>query len=875
MKTSGGILLILLFLGSPLKAQSDGPLRITVDADGWHFVSFDDLRDLIRIDRDSVRDLGLFEGRKRIPLLIQGNAALRPGPNDGIRFFARKGDSRYSKRRSYILKATRQPWRVVRPQLRRDPRAAREARLVVEARRREFFEARAGLGETKDTRDPWFWRSLPAPIGNPVADQECRQTFALELRTEPVRGTHAQLRIHLHGPAAATPHRIRVNLNGEKLDPKSWDGAGDHTVEYRVPAKMVYPYNTIQVRNISETPLILDPANPALGPQPNHLLVRSVEIETEALLTGPGSSKGQLLYHILRAPNSKVDAYAFRVLSASGQQVFHVSSGILSRSSMLIPRKGEQEILACVSGVAATLLPLELEPLRKTRAHLPSEGGDYLVITLPRFRRRLEPLLRHRRRQGHKIVVVEPQEIYDTFSGGNRSPEAIKSFVRKSYRNWKTKPRFLLLVGDADYDSDWFSQKEVLPAYQGISSRNGFTAADSLYGDVDGDLVPEISVGRISVRLGDELFELVQRTIDAETHSPAGEWKRRLRLVVGNPPPALAMKGWGKLGQGMARKSASRFETQVAQVGSDGPFTHPARGFPNEIIRNFNQGSLVFAYLGHADADRLAQSPVRPAPLPVFEKFNIRALDCKGRRPITLLLASDAGAFDRPNPDCLAEAFLRHPGGAVSVIAASRKTQIEADLAFAHLFHQALNSSPGLSIGEILDRVRRELRGGKGYPGQKLDATTLAAIADEALLYNLLGDPAAIPPIPLEKISIEAPADRAAGSSVSATIAGLRADAPLRLRLDRPSGEIPPWAGTEGDGGQTAVERYRAANNPLIVEESGTATPEGTARIEMRIPAWTPPGRYLLRVFQDAHAGEPPRLVAREINISGPDEKKR
>lgn len=47
------------------------------------------------------------------------------------------------------------------------------------------------------------------------------------------------------------------------------------------------------------------------------------------------------------------------------------------------------------------------------------------------------------------VLIVD---IYDEFSFGEKSPQAVKDFLSYASSNWKRKTRYALLVGDASYD---------------------------------------------------------------------------------------------------------------------------------------------------------------------------------------------------------------------------------------------------------------------------------------------------------------------------------------------------------------------------------------------------------------------------------------
>jgi hypothetical protein len=55
--------------------------------------------------------------------------------------------------------------------------------------------------------------------------------------------------------------------------------------------------------------------------------------------------------------------------------------------------------------------------------------------------------------QGLRVKVADIEDIYDEFSYGIKSPQALKDFLSYAYSNWSPPaPQYVLLVGDSTYD---------------------------------------------------------------------------------------------------------------------------------------------------------------------------------------------------------------------------------------------------------------------------------------------------------------------------------------------------------------------------------------------------------------------------------------
>ena len=65
----------------------------------------------------------------------------------------------------------------------------------------------------------------------------------------------------------------------------------------------------------------------------------------------------------------------------------------------------------------------------------------------------LQDLVALRQDQGLRVAIIDIEDIYDEFSYGIKSPQALKDFLSYAYSNWRAPaPQYVLLVGDSTYD---------------------------------------------------------------------------------------------------------------------------------------------------------------------------------------------------------------------------------------------------------------------------------------------------------------------------------------------------------------------------------------------------------------------------------------
>lgn len=157
---------------------------------------------------------------------------------------------------------------------------------------------------------------------------------------------------------------------------------------------------------------------------------------------------------------------------------------------------------------------------------------DFAILIPPEgwmegFRAPLQELADFRNAQGLITEVVDVESLYNQFSYGLVDAAAIETFCQSGVSNWTERPlRYLLLGADGslDFKHDKFtagdSQGWFIPtriAGQSFSGGEGMIVAlDAALGDVDGDDIPEVAVGRLPTGLTQEVAIVVQKTIDYE-----------------------------------------------------------------------------------------------------------------------------------------------------------------------------------------------------------------------------------------------------------------------------------------------------------------------------------------------------------------------
>jgi len=304
-------------------------------------------------------------------------------------------------------------------------------------------------------------------------------------------------------------------------------------------------------------------------------------------------------------------------------------------------------------------------------APLFSESGrstHVIVVHPPMFRASLQPWIEHRSAQGYTIHLLE------TYSetGENEILHAIRELAAES------PLRAILLVGDA------YSPKakiETIPSPL-VRARVGIEqdiASDSIYGDLDGDGLPDVAVGRFSVQSTCELDAIIRKTIRYENQKNPGPWLRRINLTagVGGFSPILDGSIESAARYIYSRTIPPEYDITLTQADVKSPYCPAPSQFRSETIARLNEGSLFWVYMGHGHHRSLdsvfwpEQSGHAPSHAAIFDIGDAQYVSCKNGSPIAIFLACYTGALDAEE-DCIAEELHRRETGPVAVFASSR-----------------------------------------------------------------------------------------------------------------------------------------------------------------------------------------------------------
>jgi hypothetical protein len=230
-------------------------------------------------------------------------------------------------------------------------------------------------------------------------------------------------------------------------------------------------------------------------------------------------------------------------------------------------------------------------------------AGQWILVSPPKFRSALAPLIEHRRGEGFKVVVLETTEVLSQEQLHQGDGRPLQARLNEMVQHSNGRGCLLLLAGVCGRAGMTNAEKVVVPSLRGAAGRMQGEASDSGYGLSGKDGTPTVAVGRFPARTVDELRDMVQKTLGFEADSPSAPWRNRLLLLLGDP-------GGGPLAEMYVQQS---LETHLASLHpcweartifnvASSPCYLPRPLDRQRALGYLQEGAMFSVYLGHSCA---------------------------------------------------------------------------------------------------------------------------------------------------------------------------------------------------------------------------------------------------------------------------------
>lgn len=347
---------------------------------------------------------------------------------------------------------------------------------------------------------------------------------------------------------------------------------------------------------------------------------------------------------------------------------------------------------------------------------------DLLIVYHSDFEEQAMRLQQHRRNFSlFDVLTIDAELIYDEFSSGRKSPEAIRAFAQHLYEQ-DPKFKFLLLFGDGSFDfqhiySDLPDQNFV-PTYETFESLDPLAAfpSDDFFalldddnpGSLRGDL--DIAVGRLPVRTADEAEGIVSKIINYETNPQTlGDWRNQIGFFADDEDFNLHINDADEIAEDTEDRHPNFVQNKIYwdafnQVSTPGGNRYPDAN--EELNRTVDNGLLVMNYLGHGGSLGWSQERVlNVSDINNWTNFN--------RLPLIITATCSFTGFDDASITSAGEHSILNPvGGAVALFTTVRSVYASQNFRLTSAVYDNLfvqENGQFQTIGEILRNSKNQV----------------------------------------------------------------------------------------------------------------------------------------------------------------------
>jgi hypothetical protein len=527
---------------------------------------------------------------------------------------------------------------------------------------REKFEGQSLYLPHAVGEDHWLW-ALFQP-NQPISQE-------IQLPQETVDLVSIEVKVWVTPSNIEHPaQQFSATINGYDLEPVQVEGQGWQVIEFQLDPAYLNKKNNFSIHPVTSLDEIpgknyLDwieieyylPVN--LGDQ-----IQSFTMDDNRLLTAKSSSSGTMV--TVDKNQQLLDVYALQ----SGHQFSFAHSP--ETTYAWIP---DNQFFPISS----------LQPVPNKGLSIPSQPINYLMIAPEKFQLALLPLINLRQGQGLATLIVSPQQIYDSFNTGTPSVDSIQKFIQSIDQKNPGKLEYLLLVGDYTYEIVNYQEFiGYVPSFFISTGLYGETISDYPFTDLNADLIPDLSVGRIPAITPEQVTAWVEKVILYERSIPS-DWNQI--IAISDPSDTNFLE----FAQQFLLPFTDEYRPQLINDPN-----------PDDIQEIFKSSYALAVYFGHGSIDlwgkdkilssaMLSELPQSPAP------------------PLIINFSCLNGYFIHPQKVSLAEALLFSPdGGAIGIFAPTGQTLMDDHEKLLQFLQNKLQSKDHSKIGNLIYHQKGE-----------------------------------------------------------------------------------------------------------------------------------------------------------------------
>ncbi|MBI9034507.1 MAG: type IX secretion system sortase PorU [Bacteroidales bacterium] len=288
----------------------------------------------------------------------------------------------------------------------------------------------------------------------------------------------------------------------------------------------------------------------------------------------------------------------------------------------------------------------------------------------------------HREYDNMNVGVFAPEAIYNEFSSGSLDITALRDFFKMLYDDSDTgkELKYVLLFGDGTFDTKnrIENNNNFIPSYQSIASlskTSSFVADDyySILDDEEDSLadVPDIGIGRLTIRSESEARMMIKRIHDYMINSPKnmGDWRNKMCFVADDENGNVHLNYSEQLVDTVHMLDPNFIVNKIYLDAYPQESTPSGQRYPEArrlINDQINHGALCINYTGHGGELGWAHEQV-------LTLGDIGKMTNYDRLPLFITSTCEFSRFDNPEVFSAGEQLLLNPkGGAIALFTTTR-----------------------------------------------------------------------------------------------------------------------------------------------------------------------------------------------------------
>ncbi|MEK6303384.1 MAG: C25 family cysteine peptidase [Acidobacteriota bacterium] len=655
----------------PQASKADHPaLKLSLKQEGWYRVT---QPELVAAGLDPTIDprlLQLLVDGQEQPLMVIGEGDGKFDPSDRIEFYGIGLDSAVTDSRTYWLATGSQQGLRVQTTKRKGHKSAAASFLyTVERRDRTVYFSALKNGEKENF------------FGAVIAKKPVDQNLVLQ-NLDAVATGEATLEVELQGVTGVS-HRVSVRLNGVDLGDISFIGQAQGSGRFSLKQTALRE---------GENQLSLTP----VGPEGDVSILDYVRLTYWHTYKAENNA---LRFTAKSKQQVTIDGFtsaAIRVIDVSDPDAVREVPAVVNAQAggfavtVQVPKSGSRTLLAFADSQIKRPVAISID--RPSTLRDKQREADLIIVTRRELVDSVEPLRALRQSQGLRVEVADLEDVYDEFSYGQKTPQAVKDFLAYANTSWKVRPRYALIVGDASLDPKNYlgvGDFDLVPTKL-IDTQLMETASDDWFVDFNRDGLPEMAIGRLPARTTQEATMMISRIISYEGSAGSNSVLLASDRNEGFDFEAVSARLRALLPPGIHADEVRRGDMDDAAAKS-------------QLLASINRGQRIVNYVGHGSVDLWSGN--------LLTSSDMGSLTNSNNPSLFVMMTCLNGYFQDPALDGLAESLMKaEGGGAVAVWASSGLTkpdqQVLLNRQFVSLLLGESSAASPLTLGDAAVKAK-------------------------------------------------------------------------------------------------------------------------------------------------------------------------